>query len=442
MKEPTRQFTLALSILLLLLLCTHAPLSADDKTEDLRVNSKRIEERIQKLSQYGSHPQGGTNRVAYSKADVEGRKYVMSLMSEAGLTVTIDAAGNMIGRCKGKNADLPPIVFGSHIDTVPEGGNFDGSLGVIAAIESVQVLHESKVQTDHSLEVIAFSDEEGGLVGSRALTGDLTDEFLEIDSYSGKTIKEGIRFIGGNPKRLSDVLRKDGDIRAFIELHIEQGANLYSKQIPIGVVEGIVGINWWDVTITGAANHAGTTPMDNRKDAMLAAAHLTVAVNAVATSIPGSQVATVGRIFVEPGAPNVIPGKVVMSLEIRDLSSKKIDTVFSKVKEEARRIERETGTTISFAEIDVVKPTPTNEHVRSIIAEAAKSLGLRFQFMASGAGHDAQVMAKVAPMGMIFVPSVDGISHSPKEFTNLQDMVNGANVLLHSILKIDESIFE
>jgi N-carbamoyl-L-amino-acid hydrolase len=257
-------------------------------------------------------------------------------------------------------------------------------------------------------------------------------------SHSGKTIREGIRAIGGDPERLVEARRKPGDFVAFLELHIEQGGILESEKIDIGVVEGIVGINWWDVTITGFANHAGTTPMNARKDALVAASKLILEVHQIART-PGRQVATVGRIRAEPGAPNVIPGKVVMSLEIRDLSSNKIDQVFGAIERAAEHIASQTQTTIEFQAIDVTAvPAPTDPRLRKIIAEVAGNLGLTSKLMPSGAGHDAQDLAKIAPTGMIFVPSVGGISHSPKEFTQAKDMANGASVLLHTILRIDQ----
>jgi N-carbamoyl-L-amino-acid hydrolase len=283
-----------------------------------------------------------------------------------------------------------------------------------------------------------FSDEEGGLVGSRSMAGEFHETAMEIKSHSGKTIREGIRAIGGDPDRINEAQRSKDSITAFLELHIEQGGILESEKTNIGVVEGIVGINWWDVTIQGFANHAGTTPMNQRKDALLAAAKLITAVNEVATSIPGRQVATVGRIKAEPGAPNVIPGKVVMSLEIRDLSAEKIQMVYEKIQEKAKQIEQQSGTTIAFTALDTTAvPALSNERIRKIISEAAQQLGFSYKLMPSGAGHDAQDIARIAPMGMIFVPSVGGISHSPKEFTRTEDMANGAAVLLHSILKID-----
>lgn len=409
----------------------------------LRVNEKRIEQRILKLGEFGKNPEGGVSRVAFSKADIQGREYIMTLMREAGLTVTIDAAGNIIGRKKGMDNNLPPILFGSHIDSVPKGGNYDGDVGVIGSIECAQVIHENNVQTKHPLEVIVFSDEEGGLVGSRALIGKLSAEALEVVSHSGKTIKRGIRDIGGNPDQLAEVIRKKGDFKAFIELHIEQGSYLDDDKIQIGVVEGIVGINWWDVTFEGFANHAGTTPMNKRKDAMLAAAYFTIAVNKIITGEPGRQVGTVGKVRVEPGAPNVIPGKVVTSLEIRDLSAEKIHSLYNKIREETQEIAKKTNTKISFQSVDVTAiPAPTDLRMRKIIAESAKDLGLSFQLMPSGAGHDAQDMARITPTGMIFVPSVGGISHSPREFTRPEDMANGANVLLQTILKIDQGALD
>lgn len=412
-------------------------------SHDLRVNAQRIEQRILRLSEFGKNPQGGVSRVAFSHADIQGRAYIMSLMREAGLTVRIDAAGNIIGRREGRDPKRPPILFGSHIDSVPDGGNYDGDVGVIGAIECAQVLGERGIVTRHPLEVVVFSDEEGGLVGSRAMIGHLTPDALEVVSHSGKTVREGIRAIGGDPDKLSEAARRQGDIKAFIELHIEQGGTLEAEQINIGVVEGIVGINWWNVTIEGFANHAGTTPMNQRQDALLAAAHLIMAVNKVVTSVPGRQVGTVGRITAEPGAPNVIPGRVVMSLELRDLSAEKIQSLLEQIRIEAKSVEQTTGTKITFAPIDATAvPALTDERVQKIVAEAARELSLSYKLMPSGAGHDAQDLARIAPTGMIFIPSVGGISHSPNEYTRPEDMANGANVLLRTILKIDRGALD
>jgi N-carbamoyl-L-amino-acid hydrolase len=271
------------------------------------------------------------------------------------------------------------------------------------------------------------------------MIGQLTAGALDTVSHSGKTVREGIRAIGGDPDRLAEAVRRPGEVAAFVELHIEQGAVLDDEGIDIGVVEGIVGIRWWDVTVEGFANHAGTTPMDRRQDALLTASELVLAVHRVVTGTPGRQVGTVGRIRAEPGAPNVIPGRVVMSLEIRDLSADKIRTLFGMIEAEARAIAERRGTPIAFAPIDATaEPAPTDERIRAIIAEAASSLGLSHKALPSGAGHDAQDLARIAPTGMIFVPSAGGISHSPREFTTPEDMANGANVLLRTVLRIDQ----
>lgn len=405
----------------------------------LRVNGERVGEHILKLAEFGKNPQGGVSRVAYSDADKQGREYVLGLMKAAGLEVKIDAAGNLIGRRGGSENNLKPLLIGSHIDTVPEGGNYDGVVGSMGAIEVAQTLAEQKVGLRHPLEVVIFQNEEGGLIGSRAMDGELTEQELDLVSRSGKTIREGIRFIGGDPAKLSEVKRNKGDIAAYLELHIEQGNILDTEKINIGVVEGIVGINWWDVTIEGFANHAGTTAMNNRQDALLAAAKFIEAVNRVVTSVPGRQVGTVGRINALPGAPNVIPGKVVLSLELRDLDAAKIKMVYDKIRVEAQKIATASKTKFEFKEINVNIPAPTDTRIRSLISDAARELGLTTKRLPSGAGHDAQDMARLGPVGMIFVPSVGGISHSPREFSHPADITNGANVLLHTLLKLDKS---
>ncbi len=252
--------------------------------QDIGASAERMQQRIQALSKFGANPEGGVSRVAFSNADLDGREYVKGLMEQAGLEVRLDTAGNIIGRREGSEPDLPAIVFGSHIDSVPGGGNYDGDVGVIAAIEVAQLLHENGRGTRHAIEVVSFTDEEGGLTGSRAMTTGLGESALAVVTHSGLTIADGIRLVGGDPDRLEQAIRTADEFAAFIEVHIEQGAFLFEESIDIGVVEGIVGIRWWDVTIEGFANHAGTTPMNRRHDAMISAAQLTLAVNKVATS--------------------------------------------------------------------------------------------------------------------------------------------------------------
>ena len=233
------------------------------------VDEGRIQQHIVELSKFGANPQGGVSRVAFSDADIAGREYIRKLMEDAGLVVRVDAAGNIIGRRDGRNPKLPPILIGSHTDSVPGGGNYDGDVGVIGAIEVAQVLKERGVRLQHPLEVVDFADEEGGTVGSFAMIGHLQPAALDLMTHSGKSIRDGIRAIGGDPDRLAEAARKPGDLTAYVELHIEQGAILDESDVDIGVVEGIVGIRWWDVTIEGVANHAGTTPMNRRRDAMV-----------------------------------------------------------------------------------------------------------------------------------------------------------------------------
>src|SRR5690349_7319800 len=405
--------------------------------KQLRVNGQRLMEHIMALAEFGKNPQGGVSRVAYSDADKQGRGYVLDLLKAAHLNVTIDAAGNLIGKRSGSDNNLKPLLIGSHVDSVPEGGNYDGVVGSLGAIEVAQTLAENNIILRHPLEVVIFQNEEGGLIGSRAMNGELTEKELDLVSLSGKTIRDGINFIGGDTSKLNDVRRNKGDIAAYLELHIEQGGTLEAEKINIGVVEGIVGINWWDVTIQGFANHAGTTAMNNRQDALLAAAKFIEAVNRVVTSVPGRQVGTVGRITALPGAPNVIPGKVVLSLELRDLDAAKIKMLYDRIYKEAQEIAQTSRTKFDFKEINVNIPAPTDPRIRSLINDAARELGLSTKLMPSGAGHDAQDMARLGPVGMIFVPSVGGISHSPKELSLPNDIANGANVLLHTLLRLD-----
>jgi N-carbamoyl-L-amino-acid hydrolase len=428
--------TLCITALLLM------PLAGTCDDTPLRTQANLIEQHIIELSAFGKNPEGGVSRLAFSEADLDAREYIRGLMLKAGLQVTIDAVGNLIGYREGSEA-LPPIMLGSHIDSVPGGGNYDGDVGVIGAIEVARTLHEAGVQLRHPLEVVVFPDEEGGLTGSRGMSGPISDEALALVSHSGYSIREGIERIGGDSARLSEARRKPGDIAAYLELHIEQGAVLDNEDIDIGVVTGIVGIRWWDVTVSGMANHGGTTPMNLRHDALLSAAELILAVNRVIIGTAGNQVGTVGVIRAEPGAPNVIPGKVVMSLEIRDQSDAVIIAMFQQIEEQAGIIAERNGTSVAFSELDVdIQPALTDKNISALIYQATEKLGLSAKYMPSGAGHDAQDIARIAPIGMIFVPSVGGISHSPKEFTEPADMANGADVLLHTLLAIDAGALE
>jgi len=406
-----------------------------------KVNQDRLENRIFELAKFGLQQNGETERVAFSDADVSAQKWVMNTLTNLGLEVYIDFAGNIIGTRKGKNASLKPISFGSHIDRVPNGGNYDGCVGSMASLEVLEVMKENKIITKHPLEIIIFSNEEGGVMGSRAMAGHLGKSALGVVNSTGYSMGEGIMRLGGDTTRIAEVARKKDEIAAFLELHIEQGGTLEKENIDIGIVEGIVGLKWWEVEFSGFANHAGTTPMNSRQDALLAAAKFIVAVNETTNSFEGAQVGTVGQIKAEPGAPNVIPGKVVTSLEIRDLSSEVIEKVYQAIKVKGEEIAKASNVQIEFRPLDTTAdPAIMTSAIQNEIGKSAEKLGLSTKKMPSGAGHDAQDMALIAPTGMIFVPSKGGISHSPKEFTSASDMANGANVLLHTILALDKKL--
>ena len=421
----------------LLLLVLSTSLHAQQIVE---INSSRVNDNLQALKQFGLTAQQGNDRVAYSDHERNARSFLIEKLQKLGLTVNIDQAGNLSARRPGRDPMAPIIAFGSHIDAVPNGGHYDGNVGSIGALEVMETLVEKNIQTTHPFELLIFTNEEGGVFGSRALAGEIKPEALAVVTASGYTNAEGVQRIGGDPENIEVVIRKPEDLHAFIELHIEQGSTLYDQNIAIGVVEGIVGLKWWDVTISGFANHAGTTPMNRRKDAMLAAAEFTLMVNRVIKSYPGRQVGTVGRIAAFPGAPNVIPGKVVLSLEIRDLDSSKIAQLFEHIQQEATLIGEQYNTSFNFSPIDATSnPALTDPRIQQIIRDQADRLGLSHIDLPSGAGHDAQDMALLTPTGMIFIPSVDGISHSPQEYSTPEAIAQGTELLLNTLLEIDRT---
>jgi len=352
----------------------------------------------------------------------------------------VDAAGNIFGRRAGTDGARPPILFGSHIDSVPNGGNFDGDLGSIAALGVLEALEAAALRTRHPLEMVIWANEEGVafnrvLAGSRVVAGDVNADMNQV--WNGITRADAIRKIGGDPTRIKEAIRPQGAHHCYLELHIEQGGTLERESIPVGIVEGIVGIDRYEVTVTGFANHAGTTAMADRRDALLAASHLTIAVNTVVNSEPGRQVGTVGRLEITPNAPNVIPGVVRLTIELRDLSAEKLKRLAGLIRERATVIANETHTSIEFTSINSSVPATAAVEVQRAIERVAGRLGLGSRRLPSGAAHDAQMMAQLSPMGMIFVPSVRGISHSPRELTHWEDCSRGAEVLLGTVLEMD-----
>ncbi len=406
----------------------------------LRIDAGRLRRGLEGLSVIGRPAGGafadGVSRFAYSDADVAGRAFAMGLMRAAGGEPRIDTAGNIFCSRQGGDPALKAIMIGSHIDSVPSGGNFDGALGSLAAIEVLRTLNEANIALRHPLEVALWSNEEGGTVGSGFAAGVLAPEALE-PILNGIRRADGLRKIGGDPARIAQARRPAGSLAAYLELHIEQSDLLEKAGIPIGVVDGIVAIDEYEVEIRGFANHAGTTPMPDRRNALLAAARLIEAVQEEVTREPGRQVGTVGHLEVFPNARNVVPGLVKHTIELRDLDAGKIALIGARIEKRAQAIAAATGTRIAMTRVERDAPALATPAVQRQIEAAAAALGLKSLHLPSGAGHDAAMMAHIAPMGMIFVPSVGGISHSPKELTRWEDCANGANVLLQSVLRLD-----
>jgi beta-ureidopropionase / N-carbamoyl-L-amino-acid hydrolase len=409
----------------------------------IRVKGDRLRSTLEALSLHGRKLGGsfsdGVSRYGYSDADIAGRGYVMKLLRLAGCEPDIDAAGNIMATRPGRGErGLKPIMIGSHIDSVPGGGNFDGALGAMAAIEVLQSLEDARLQLRHPLQVAIWSNEEGGTIGSGLAVGAVKPETLQRVS-NGVRIADGIRRIGGDPDKLASARIVPGSIAAYVELHIEQSGLLEKAGVPIGVVDGIVSIDEYTVEIRGFANHAGTTPMPDRRNAVLAAAKFIEAVQEEVTRLPGRQVGTVGHMEVTPNARNVVPGRVVLSLELRDLDAAVIREVAERIAARAALIAEDTGTTIAMTSIEHDAPTLAAPAVQRVIEQAAASLGLATLHLPSGAGHDAANLASIGPMGMIFVPSVLGISHSPNELTRWPDCAHGADVLLQTVLRLDRA---
>jgi beta-ureidopropionase / N-carbamoyl-L-amino-acid hydrolase len=408
------------------------------QAKPLHTNGARLNGWLSQFDRIG-RTATGINRVAYSEADLAGRAFTLDLFKQSGLTTRLDTAGNIFARVDGTDRTLPPILIGSHVDSVTDGGNYDGPVGSFAAIEVARSLREQNVRLRHPLEVVVWQNEEGGTIGSKLFIGDYTDADLDKVARSGKTVREGISLVGGNVSRLRESIRKKGDVACYIELHIEQGGLLEKANLQIGVVQGIVGLRWFEITVTGFANHAGATPMDQRQDAMLAAAKFTVAVNDAVRGEPGRQVATVGRVTVTPNTTNVIPAQVVLTVDLRDLDAAKIERFTTRFEQLAREIGTATSTTFQFKRLVDSAPALADARVMTCIDQSVATLGLTQQHMPSGAGHDAQEVARIAPMGMIFIPSIGGISHSPREFSKPDDITRGADVLLNAVLAADKA---
>lgn len=400
------------------------------------VNGDRLNRSIAQLAEIGKLANGGVSRVAFTPEDLLARQLVQSWMIDAGMTVRIDAAGNIIGTYAGLQAGVGALATGSHIDTVPVAGHFDGVLGVLAGIEVVRVLHENSLRLNHPIEVIVFTDEECSVIGCKAMAGNVIANPEYYRRNDGRAIETCLQQIGGDWARISTAKRRVGEIAAFVELHVEQGGVLESTGDRIGVVKGIVGQYRFAVTVTGRMNHAGTTPMNMRKDALVAASQIVLAVNKLGNT-PGEQVATVGYFTVSPNAVNVVPGKVELKIDLRDLSQTHLDNLVAQMQQQFAEIATATQTEITMTQALHVLPTLAEPKIQNAIAQVCQHLELSYSYLPSRAGHDAQEIGRFTDMGMIFVPSFAGLSHSEDEYTSPQQCTEGANVLLQTFLKLD-----
>lgn len=407
----------------------------------MRLNTQKVMERIEELYNCGWHEDGSYSRVAYSQQDIKGRRKFVDYFRALGIEPVTDKAGNIIARLEGKNDRLPAIVIGSHLDTVPDGGKYDGVLGCVGGLGVCEALVKSGQKLNHPLEIIVFADEEGarfgsGMTGSAAFCGmqpKFSDSDTDIYGMNRGCVYEafGIRTVD-----FKQAARPVGTVHSFLELHIEQGASLYKNKVPIGVVTSIAGVKRYEVLIKGESNHAGSTKMSDRRDSLVAASKFISAVpDIVAKYGKEYTVATVGTIKVEPGSVNVIPGVCVFSLEIRDQSQQIMDTVEERLREKLDMTC--SGLTYSFRQVASHDAAPMADWVMGSIQKACEGLGYIYQPMPSGAFHDSLLVSAKFPTGMIFIPSVDGISHSPREYSAEADIEKGCNVLLQTVLIID-----
>ena len=417
---------------------------AEKWREIMKVNIERIHSRLEEIYQCGAKEDGTFTRMAYSPEDVNGRETFMGYFREIGLSPRVDEAGNIIVRLEGKDLSLPAILTGSHLDTVPDGGKYDGVVGCVCGLEVCETLVKNGVQLEHPLEVIVFTDEEGfrfgsGLLGSGAICGqDLDIRETDLDLY-GNPRSEVMKSYGITVADAPKAKRDPETVHCFLELHVEQGASLDKSHTPIGVVSSIAGVSRYEISITGEANHAGSTVMADRKDALVAASRFIAEVPEIVKQYGNDYtVATVGTIKVQPNSVNVVPGSCIFNLEIRDQDAQMIECIEKNLKEYLDQVCSEMGESYTFQQISYHEPAPMSEWVRGIIEKEAKEMGTEYKVVPSGAFHDSLIMTSVFPTGMIFVPSVGGISHSRYEFTEDADIEQGAQLLLRTILEADK----
>jgi len=406
-------------------------------------NDERIKSDILTLAEMINKEAEGFTRRPFTKWYAQSREWLAEEMGKSGLDVQIDAASNLIGRLEGSNKELPPIMIGSHTDTVTGGGRFDGIIGVLAGIEIARQLKEKGITLEHTLLIVDFTAEEPSefgisTIGSRGMVDNLTDEMLNRTDPNGLKLSEGIKIAGGRPGDISKEALKSGDISLYLELHIEQGPVLEQTNNDLGIVTGIVGIQRYRITVNGQPNHAGTTPMNMRFDALTGAAELILEVEKVAKKSYKEQVVgTVGRLFVEPNGSNVVPGKVVFDVELRSLSTSTIDQMVEQIISKIKDTEINRNLSVSIDKLSQSEPIFVNEDILKGIEEGCEDVGKAI-LLPSGAGHDANQIARIAPIGMIFVPSKDGKSHCPEEWTEYSQVTKGVCALGNALLYFDK----
>jgi len=404
------------------------------------IDGERLWNRLFELAEIGKQEGGGVTRLSFTEEERAAKSLVASYMEQADLSVYEDAAGNLFGRREGSDPEAPVVLVGSHVDSVYNGGNFDGPLGVLAGVEILQTMDERGVQTRHPVEVAAFTDEEGarfsfGMIGSRALSGTLTPEDLLHEDGQGTSIAEAMKSRGLDPDAIGGAARPPGAVKAYVELHIEQGKVLEDEGLPVGIVTGIAGPLWLRFVLEGEAGHAGTTPMGLRRDALAAAARIMGSIEAEASKT-GTAVGTVGQLSLSPGGVNIIPGRVEFTLDLRDNDERIRDEVEQRIVREARRTCEERGVGLDVDILQRVAPVPCSDLVQDAAKAACEEVGLEPYPLASGAGHDGMHLKDLCPVGMIFVRSKSGISHNPDEWSSKQDCVAGANTLYHTVLDL------
>ncbi|KIY23123.1 M20 family metallo-hydrolase [Mesobacillus subterraneus] len=398
------------------------------------VSGERIARRLSELSNIGLQESGGVTRSGYSLLEKQAKELVISWMEDAGLFVTVDGAGNVFGKLRGKS-DGPSIISGSHLDSVPNGGHFDGPLGVLSALEVVESWKEQGYAPEKPYEVVIFSDEEGsrfksGLTGSRAFTGQTSPDLLKgLVDENALTFDEVINEYGSSFDKYIDARNHGREIELFVEVHIEQGKILEREDEPVGIVSGIAGPAWLEVIFMGEAGHAGNTPMVGRKDPLVAAGMFLQEVERLPGKVSETAVATVGRINVSPNGVNVIPQEVYMFTDIRDIHEETRDRLVEMVRKKAEAVATERSIEVRTSCNTQITPMPIAQQLQEQLVKAVRKVGIKPVFIPSGAGHDAMIVGEKYPAAMLFVRSKDGISHNPLEWSSLNDCVYGVHTL-------------